>query len=47
MDRSSATGKAESFTTKRPIYYSPTQLDVTRAFPENISLNPKTPKYFI
>lgn len=47
MDRSGGTGKAESFSAKMANYYLFIQLDVGRAFPENISLNPETPKCFI
>jgi len=46
MDRSGEAGKVESFSAKTAICYLLTQLDVDRAFPENISLNPKIPKCF-
>lgn len=46
MDRSGEAGKVESFSTKTAIYYLLAQLDFGRAFPENISLNPKSPKCF-
>lgn len=39
--------KAKSFSTKAAIYHLLTQLDVSRAFAKNISLNPKPPKCLI
>lgn len=47
MDRRCGAGKAESFSTKTAIYYLLVQPEVCRVSPENIYLNPKTPKCFI